>query len=330
MESFGSSYGLRMLGLPVIATLNDFSHATHISKNTIYQLSKNSSKHYLTFEVSKKSGGKRPIAQPSRRLKGLQVWILRNILDKLKVSSSCKGFEKGSSTAANVSPHVGANIVINLDLEDFFGNIDSVRIYYLFRALGYNSLISTIFANVCTFEDGLPQGSPCSPRLANLVAWKLDARIQGYVGRRGVTYTRYADDMSFSGINPLKACKTLPIVKKIIENEGFILNEKKTRVAGSSKRKKITGLVLSEGSFGIGSKQYKILRAKVHKLSNPENANDYELIANIKGWIAYLKSVDGVRHKRIIGYIETIIGDNSESHLRTLVPTYSPKKAKAG
>src|SRR5436190_12809557 len=158
MESMGNSFGLRMLGLPVISTLDDFSHATHISKNTIYQLSKNSSRHYKTFELSKKSGGTRLIAQPSRRLKGFQAWIVNNILDKLRVSPSCKGFEKGSSTATNVSPHVGANIVINLDLEDFFRNVASKRIYFLFRALGYNSLISTVLTNVCVYEGGLPQG----------------------------------------------------------------------------------------------------------------------------------------------------------------------------
>ena len=189
---------LNMLGLPVITTIDDFSEITHISKYTIFQLSFHSDKYYKTYSIPKKSGELRTISQPSKKLKGLQSWILVNILNELKVSSSCKGFEKGSSTADNAKPHKGANIILTLDLKDFFPTVKRNQVYSIFKAVGYNKTISTILTNICTFEGALPQGSPCSPKLANLSAWSLDVRIQGYVGKRGISYTRYADDLSFS------------------------------------------------------------------------------------------------------------------------------------
>ena len=127
---------LNMLGLPVIRSLEDFSVQTHISKYTIYQLSQHSDKHYRTYEIPKKSGKMRTISQPSKNLKGLQSWLLVNILNKVQVSSSCKGFRKGSSTYDNALPHVGANTVINVDLKDFFPTIYSKQVYNIFKTIG--------------------------------------------------------------------------------------------------------------------------------------------------------------------------------------------------
>src|SRR5256885_1180224 len=104
MSKLTNTFRLNMLGLPVIQDLDDFSNVTHISKFTLYQLSKNSDKYYKTYTIPKKNGKGRLISQPSKKLKGLQSWILINILNRLSVSSSCKGFEKGSSTFNNAEP----------------------------------------------------------------------------------------------------------------------------------------------------------------------------------------------------------------------------------
>jgi len=245
---------LNMLGLPAIQTVDDFSGLTHISKYTIYQLSKNADRYYRIYTIPKKNGKDRTICQPSKKLKGLQAWILVNVLNKLQVSSSCKGFEKGSSTYYNAEPHKNANSLLTIDLEDFFPTVTQKQVFNIFKSLGYNNLISVIFSNICTYQEVLPQGSPCSPKLANLSAWKLDVRIQGYVGKRGINYTRYADDLSFSGLNPAKVIQIIPMIKKIIEDEDFKMNPTKTRIAGLSRAKIITGLVLSEGAIGIGRK----------------------------------------------------------------------------
>lgn len=295
---------LNMLGLPVIQNTEDFSVVTHISKYTIYQLSYHADKYYKTYEITKKSGGKRIICQPNKKLKGLQSWLLINILNKIQVSPSCKGFIRGSSIRDNALPHIGANTILSLDLKDFFPTINSKQVYNIFKILGYNSLIATIFTNICTYEQTLPQGSPCSPMLANLAAWALDLRIQGYVGKRGISYTRYADDLSFSGLNPAKVIKIIPMIEAIIKDENFIINHSKTRIAGSSRAKMVTGLVINEYNVGIGKQQYKCLRTKIHHLTLPNEQKNEKLFFHVLGWLAYLKSVDKERWKKAKEYID--------------------------
>ncbi len=295
-----------MLGLPVLQSIDDFSIISHISKYTIYQLSHHSDKYYKTYEIPKKSGGKRTICQPSKNLKGLQSWILVNILNKIQVSPSCKGFRKGSSTLDNALPHIGANSILNLDLKDFFPTISAKQIYNVFKTIGYNQLIATAFTNICTYEERLPQGSPCSPMLANLTTWTLDLRIQGYVGKRGISYTRYADDLSFSGLNPAKVVKIIPMIQTIIDDENFIVNHKKTRIASSARAKIVTGLVVNEESVGIGKQKYKNLRAKIHHLTLPEEQTNEKLLYHVTGWLSYLNSVDKERLKKAKKYISEL------------------------
>lgn len=306
---------LNMLGLPVIQTLDDFSAITHISKYTIYQLSYHSEKHYRTYSIPKKSVGVRTICQPSRRLKGLQSWILVTILNKIQVSSSCKGFRKGSSTLENAIPHIGANTVLNLDIKDFFPTVTDRQVFNIFKTIGYNKVISTVFTNICTYEGKLPQGSPCSPYLANLSAWTLDLRIQGYVGKRGINYTRYADDLTFSGLNPSKVVKIIPMIKKLIDDENFSLNHKKTRIASSARAKTVTGLVINEESVGIGKQKYKDLRAKIHHLTLPTEQTNEVLLNHVDGWLSYLNSVDKIRYTKAQKYINEL----TKKHPSTLI-----------
>jgi retron-type reverse transcriptase len=306
---------LNMLGLPVIQSIDDFSVVTHISKYTIYQLSHHSDKYYKIFEIPKKSGGKRTICQPSKKLKGLQSWILVNILNKIQVSPSCKGFRKGSSTLDNALPHIGANTILNLDLKDFFPTVNAKQVYNVFKTIGYNKLVATVFTNICTYKEMLPQGSPCSPMLANLTAWTLDLRIQGYVGKRGISYTRYADDLSFSGLNPSKVVKIIPMIKTIIDDEKFIVNNKKTRIASSAKAKIVTGLIVNEDNVGIGKQKYKDLRAKIHHLTLPTEQYNEKLLNHIGGWLSYLNSVDKLRLQKAKKYIAEL----TKKHPKTLI-----------
>jgi RNA-directed DNA polymerase len=306
---------LNMFGLPVIQTMDDFSEITHISKYTLFQLSKNSYKYYRTYNIPKKSGKSRIISQPSKKLKGLQSWILVNILNKLKVSDSCKGFEKGSSTFHNALAHKGANCLLTIDLKDFFPSINQRQIFNIFKAIGYNNTISVVLSNICTFNNALPQGSPCSPKLANLSAWHLDMRIQGLVGKRGVSYTRYADDLSFSGLSPIKVIQVIPMVKKIIKDEHFEINNSKTRIAGPARAKVVTGLVISGDNFGIGKQKYKIIRSKIHYLTLPEQQLNNKLLHEVSGWLSYINSVD----KRTLEKAKKYIKGLHEKYPKTLI-----------
>lgn len=310
----------RMLGLPAINTLEDFSNLTHISKATIYKLSTFSKLYYKTYLIPKKNGSSREISQPSKRLMALQGWVLVNILDKLKVSESCKGFDKGTSTSDNARPHVGAHTILNLDLEDFFHNIKREYVFSIFRSIGYNNNISTLLTNLCTYNDHLPQGGPCSPKLANLALWHFDNRIQGYVGKRGINYTRYADDLTFSGNNPKKVLRILPVISSITNDENFTINNTKTRVAGPTKSKLVTGLIINDKRFGVGTKKYKLLRAKIFTLNSLSGQKAVKQLNEIKGWISYLHSVDNIRYNKVIRYINALSKNNQNGLLDRLKP----------
>ncbi|MDB5155335.1 MAG: RNA-directed polymerase [Mucilaginibacter sp.] len=316
---------LSLLGLPIIQTIDDFSIITHISKYTIFQLSKNSQYHYRTYEILKSNGKARLISQPNKKLKGLQAWILFNILNKLKVSSSCKGFERGTSISDNVEPHKFASTIMTIDLLDFFPSVKGNMVYNVFKSIGYNKEIATLMTNICTYKGALPQGGPCSPKLANLILWKLDIRIQGYVGKRGLTYTRYADDLTFSGFNPNKLIQILPIIKQIIKSEKFEVNEDKTRIAGSARAKKVTGLIVSNDTFGIGVQKLKVIRAKIHHLTLPNEQGNFDLIDEVQGWLSYINSVDKKRSQILSEYILEL----SKKHPLTLIKQLNILKTKS-
>ena len=314
-----------MLGLPAIRTVDDLSGVTHISKYTLYQLSKNADKHYFTYTIPKKNGRLRTISQPSKKLKGLQSWVLTSILNKLKVSKSCKGFEKGSSVADNAEPHRGANTILTLDIQDFFHSIGKEKVYSIFKSIGYNSYIATILTNVCTFRGALPQGSPCSPKLANLSTWMLDMRIQGYVGKRGINYTRYADDLSFSGLHPSKVLNIIPMIKVILNNEDFSINHDKTRIAGPARAKKVTGLIISNNSVGIGAKRYREIRSKINHLALPGEQKNIKLLNEILGWLAYVNSVDKKRCNKARSYALALSKKYPKTLLDNVVTGIIPK-----
>lgn len=314
MSQISNRHRLQMLGLPVMETVEDFSRISHLSAGLIKSYASFAEKSYCEFKIPKKGGGERLIAHPSKKLKALQSWILRSILDHLNVSAASKGFRKGHSLVHNVKPHLGANVILSIDLKDFFPSIISSYIYTVFYSVGYNSHISLILTSLCTFKDRLPQGSPCSPALANLVCLKLDNRIQGYVGKRGITYTRYADDLTFSGSTPQKLFYALKTIEKIVNDEGFELNKNKTRIRGPRQRRKITGLVVSEDKFGIGRYKYRLLRAKIFRFTKTRKEQiDLRNLNHIEGWMAFVRSVDKASYNKLSKYIKGLQIKHKES-----------------
>lgn len=319
---------LKFFGLPIIESIDDFSQFINISKSRIFVYSKNNYYFYRTYSIPKKNGKKRVICEPSKGLKGVQAWILNNILNKLSPSEFSKGFEPRLSLNDNLKPHVGASAVLNIDLKDFFKSINDKRVFILFKSIGYNDLISTILTNLCTYDGYLPQGSPCSPKIANLICWNLDIRIQGLVGKLGIVYTRYADDMSFSGLVASKLTKLLPIIEAICLDEGFKLNSKKTRIMGKSRSLQITGLILYKGRYGIGRKKYRELRVKIHNLVNTTILDDTtnKKLHHLEGWMFYLNDVDKVRQTIILKYINNLLKTNPDSVIKNLLPSFKKKK----
>lgn len=315
-------YRLKNLGLPAIESINDLADEARLSLGKVKYLCYRTEHLYKVYDVPKKTGNKRKIAQPNRELKALQAWVLRNILDKLSSSEHSKGFDKGTSILDNATPHVGANYILTMDLEDFFPNVKALHVYNIFHSVGYNKQVSAIFTNICTFKGGLPQGAPTSPKLANLVCTKLDSRLHGYAGPKGIVYTRYADDLTLSAQTPQKIYKAKQFIGTIITDEGFTLNNGKTKISGTQRQKKVTGLIVSENHVGIGRKKYREIRSKIHHLFMGKSTE----FDQANGLMAFTYSVDKKVYKRIHTYINKLKKSYPQSEaIKKLAPEIQSK-----
>jgi len=231
--------------VPIIYNLRHLRKILNIKKNDQDRFfGKYRAKSYIKFKIPKKSGGYRTIHAPLDDLKLIQLWIKENILDKFIPSNYAMGFVKGKSIADNAKFHVGKELVINIDLKDFFPSIKYFDVYKVFKYIGYTDGVSSLLTKLCTTENNvLPQGSPASPALSNLVSLKLDKRLSKLAESANSTYTRYADDITFSGKKDIKSL--MPLIKKIIKEEGYTINKNKIRFQYSFQRQEVTGLIVN-------------------------------------------------------------------------------------
>ena len=199
---------------------------------------------YRYFEIPKLSGGTRKIAEPLPSLKQIQNWLLQNILNRCQPSRYAKAFFPGRSIKENARFHCQQSHVLALDLEDFFNSIDAAKVYQFYKKLGYRKSVAILLTRLCTLNNALPQGAPTSPALSNLVSIRLDKRLAGYAVKNQLRYTRYADDLTFSG--NLNANKIIYFVKEVLKEEKLKLNNHKIKLMPSYKRQEVTGIVVNE------------------------------------------------------------------------------------
>lgn len=231
--------------MPIIYNLRHLRKILKIKKKEQNKYFGNERNEYHTFFIPKKNGGKRMIEAPSDRLKSFQLWIKENILDKINVSTNARGFRKNYSILDNAKEHVNKDLVINIDLKDFFPSITYNRIYKVFAYVGYTNEVAHLLTQLCTNKENvLPQGSPASPVISNIVALKLDKRLSSLANKFNCSYTRYADDITFSGCIGIK--NMLLTVEKIIIEEKFSINDAKVRLQYKNQRQEVTGLIVNE------------------------------------------------------------------------------------
>lgn len=296
-------------GLPVMHTPADVAGALGLTIRQLRWLAFHTEAatrtHYIKFQVPKKSGGMRTLAAPHRTLKRTQHWILTNIVGKLPTTAAAHGFVAGRGIVSNANPHVGKAIVVNLDLSDFFPTIAFYRVRAVFERYGYSGSVASVLALLCTecprttvtyagakYEAatgprGLPQGAPTSPGLSNQVARKLDKRLLGVAAKLGLTYTRYADDLTFSGSAELagKIGWLLAKVRHIAQEEGFSVNEKKTRVMRRSAAQTVTGIVVNDKP-SVSRDELRRLRAILHRAKTEGlDAQNREGRPNFRDWL---------------------------------------------
>jgi len=251
--------------------------------------------YYNRFAIPKKRGGVREIDAPSDALKSLQRRILHRLLNPLPARSEATGFVRGRSIVHNAQPHTGMDVVINIDLEDFFPSISAERVRKSLVACGWSQSSADILTHICTHEGRLPQGAPTSPALSNLVTRLLDARLTGLVRRYDGHYTRYADDLTFSfpafGTRlDWKASTTaqtararlLGMIQAIIEEEGFkIQRKKRVRIQRAHHCQTATGLVVNSRVNLPREFRRKIRAAEHHDRLGKLNT---EGKARLRGW----------------------------------------------
>ena len=311
---------LQAAGLPVLSTPADVAAALKLSIPRLRWLAFHADaspvSHYVRFTVPKRSGGTRLLSAPQPELAATQQWIFENILSKVPTHAAAHGFVAGRSTVSNATPHVDRDIVVNTDLSDFFPSITFRRVAGVFRELGYSPGAATIFALLCTDAPrrkviyagkpffvaagprALPQGACTSPAISNLVARRLDSRLNGIAAKLGWTYTRYADDLSFSasGEPSQRIGYLLARVRHIAQDEGFAVNEKKTRVLRAQNRQLVTGIVVND-RLGVDRQTIRRLRAILHRAKKEGlAAQNRERLPHFEAWfsgmIAYIHMVN--------------------------------------
>jgi len=277
-------------GLPALSTASDLAAAIGITEQdlawlTYHRLAARLD-HYHRFTIPKKRGGERVISSPKKRLRKGQQWLLESILNHLPVHDAAMAFRPGLSIADNAQRHTGRAVIIRIDLKDFFPSVGLPGVKKLFQSLGYNEGIATICALLATetprvpitFDGerkfvavgkrGLPQGACTSPSIANLVCRRMDSRLTGAAAEFGFHYTRYADDLIFSHDSAdAPSGMLLGLVRKIIANTGFVINEEKTAILRAHQRQTVTGLVVNDGAPRISRRDLRKFRAFLHQCS---------------------------------------------------------------
>ncbi len=249
--------------------------------------------HYHYRALAKAAGSIRLIETPKPRLKDLQRRILFGILDRIPSHPAVHGFVKGRSIQSFAAPHVGRRVVLRMDLEDFFTSFSGARVQSFFRTIGYPEPVADLLGGIATnsvprgfwreairqpgFALGsqelshvramyarphLPQGAPTSPSLANLCSYRLDCRLSGLAQSAGAAYTRYADDLAFSGDESFDHAVTrfATHVAVILIEEGFAVNHRKTRIMRQSVRQHLAGVVTNQ-RLNVRRKDFDLLKA---------------------------------------------------------------------
>jgi retron-type reverse transcriptase len=327
---------LQAAQLPVLATPADVAQALGLTIPRLRWLAFHSEAsavtHYVRFTVPKKSGGVRELAAPHHDLATAQRWILINILEHLPLHDAAHGFVRTRGTMSNAVPHVRRATVNNLDLKDFFPSITFPRVKGIFQGLGYSPAVATVLALLCTEcprrkvdyagrtlhvatgPRALPQGACTSPALSNLLARRLDARLAGLARKLDFTYTRYADDLTFSG-DAAAAAKTgylLTRIRHLIADERLTVNEQKTRVQRPGAQQTVTGIVVNQRP-NVPRTTVRRLRAILHDArhhgldaANREGRENF--VDWLGGMIAYVSMVNPGRGRELREEFDRVTG----------------------
>lgn len=311
--------------LPILHTAEDVAKAMGISLAALrwltYHRRSATVVHYHRYSIAKKTGGVRFISAPKPALKLAQRWVLTNLLGYLELEPAAHGFVPLCSIVTNATPHCGKAIVVNLDMKDFFPSVTFRRVKGLFEKFGYSEHVAILLALLCTEPprvaaelDGkvyrvalgdrvLPQGACTSPAITNAICRRLDRRLTALASRHGFTYTRYADDLTFSGDHGRAVGRLLRSVRSILTSENFKEHPRKTKVMRRSRRQEVTGVTVN-AKPAVAREEVRQLRAILHNavkhgLQSQNRDAHPDFKSYLRGRIAFVSMVDPEKGARL-------------------------------
>ena len=276
-------------------TLEDLEQDLGFPAKTLYGLSNNLDKHYRNTFIPKHDGSKRKLSIPDLILKRVQRAISDNILADYPISRYSMAYTRGSSVQKNASLHVGKQKILKLDIDGFFDHLTYAIVKdCVFCKENYSEPIRILLTMLCYYKESLPQGAPTSPAITNIIMYDFDEKIGKYCGENNISYTRYCDDITFSGDFEDKA--VIFVVKDELRKLGLFLKSRKTAVIPNTKRQTVTGIVVNE-KIGL-TKEYKnkirqeIYYIKKHgidgHLSKIGEPNKQHYLNSLKGRVAFV------------------------------------------
>jgi RNA-directed DNA polymerase len=294
-------------------------------------------RHYHYLAVAKRSGKKRLLEIPKSRLKAIQQSILHEILDHIPPHPAAHAFRTGHSTVTCAASHTGQRVVLRIDLREFFPSIQSRRVMALFRTIGYPERVARLLTGLCTntvpddvlqeLDPGasrtspqavphLPQGAPTSPALANLCAFRLDCRLAGLARKMGIHYSRYADDLIFSGDRDFEKslAKFRILVCAIVLDEGFQIRRRKTRVMRSGTRQEVAGIVVNQ-RVNLAREEFDRIKAILFNCArHGAQSQNRDGVANfrehLRGRVSYVQMVNPARGAKLCTLFDQIQWDD--------------------
>jgi RNA-directed DNA polymerase len=283
--------------------------------------------HYHLWTIPKRDGSRRTITAPKARLKAAQRWLLRNVVDKLPVHHAAHGFLPDRSIVSNAEVHAGADVVVKIDLADFFPTVTFPRVKGLLRKGGLPESVAILAALIATEPPrevvefrgktlfvatgprALPQGAPTSPGITNALCMRMDRRLSGLARTLGFAYTRYADDLTFSwrgegGRSRAPIGALLRGVRVIVKSEGFQVHPSKTRVMGRGGAQRVTGLVVNKADNAPATRVprdvIRRLRAAIHNREQGRPGKEGETLEQLKGIAAFVFMADPVKGRQFL------------------------------
>lgn len=282
--------------VPVIIDLRHLAALLGLKAGVVTNMIRKPKSFYRQFEIPKKSGGKREIVTPHKSLLEVQRWIVKHIFSSFEVHPSAFAYRPNRNVILNAREHIGAKEMFKIDIQNFFPSINIARVRELFNRKGYSKEVAGYLSSLCCLNGSIPQGAATSPIISNIILLNLDKRMFSFANKYNITYSRYADDLVFSG--DILYEDFMQLVEKNIMDEGFKINESKTRYYEESHRKMVNGLIIKQDRIRLPKYKRRIIRHEVHCIikygiiNQIKRSNDIFVVERILGRLGYWKQIE--------------------------------------